>query len=393
MINSVRKETLYYFFLRLFVYVNVFSESQLDTMPVVGELLFLLRNGLLVAFFLLLLIDDRGFRQNFVAIGGSILLFFAFRIVANNSGLTPITLFLIAWTSYKKDLSKIFKYVLTDIILGYLLVYGLCAVGILEDEVSNRTVVDFKGSFLSGDYARHNLGFVIHNQSPTTFLLVVLLAIGYRGSHLSFPICVGILALNTLFFYLCGSRVVFLLGIVVVLAYWLALFLKKRFHLTTLAKIGYLAFPLCCIGMFLATYLYPRGSYALYLANGLLNNRLLFGYTALQKYGFTLFGAGQSAGSYATMDVTVDSGYIITYLQQGLVVLVLMMLVFQRAMTVAIRRKNIFLVMALCFVAVENIVNAHIFSYKLIPFYCILLNPDAEFLSDGVAPRKWLTLE
>lgn len=126
-----------------------------------------------------------------------------------------------------------------------------------------------------------------------------------------------------------------------------------------------------------------------------MNNRLHLGKEALDYYGFGLLGFGQNAGSYYSTELlnnTVDNGYIAAYLHMGLVVAVLLLGMWTYLAYVCEKKGNPFLTLAFVMLAVENIINSHLDSYKMLPFFCLLMNENDAFLNNEAAIYQFLPI-
>jgi hypothetical protein len=70
------------------------------------------------------------------------------------------------------------------------------------------------------------------------------------------------------------------------------------------------------------------------------------------------------------------------FLQTGILISVMVLILHEYIMHICIKKKCTSLVICLIFIAIENLINAHMPSYKLIPLYCILANCDDSFFDE-----------
>ena len=278
-----------------------------------------------------------------------------------------------------KSLDKIFRNTMIDLCVASAVVVVRCFVGLLPDEVDVRHV----GGFFGGEYVRHSVGFLVHNQIPIAFWSVMLLYIAYKRERISVKMLLGFAVLNVVIFYFFGSRIVFGLGCALLLVYCLVRVLNHRFDTAWCRwayPIGWLAYPVCAVFSWTMVLTYTRSNGFLVWFDLIFNNRFRQGQEAFKKYGISLLGHGSDAGLYTADTFTVDNGYIFTVIQQGLLLFLLLLVGYTVLVTITKRKDNMYLLLVLGFLAIESIINAHLFVFKLLPFYCILVNRDDPML-------------
>lgn len=381
----LKKDNLFFLLSHVFIYLQVFSESQLNSIPSIGRPLMILRYGILVALFAYILSDKISGKKNILINS----LIFLFVVLSNtflvSGGTSILSLFLIVWASKGKSLDRIFRNTIIDLLISHFFIALLCSRGILNDDVNTRWLGNYAGAFFSGESVRHSMGFLVHNQIPTTFLLVTLLYIVYRSDLLTLTETAVLIVVNVILYVYFGSRTTLLLVIVSLMVYWLIRSKRKLFGITKrnyATKSGYWVYPILCLGSFILTLAYNNKNRLLSYLNLFFNNRLTMGHQALAEYGVSLIGYGNEAGTYSTLaNATVDNGYILVYLQRGIIILVAVLVLYELLISIALKQKNMYLIMILVFLAFENTINAHLFTYKLIPLYCILLNREDMMLT------------
>lgn len=375
---SLDRSELFFWLLRFYLIVQVCSESQLTSISVVSKLLSLARYGLLAAFLVYALFQNtvKGTSGAFL-VGGSAFLLILLNAFCCGGGQTLLYLFFILLSARGESMERIFRECTLVLLLTYMGIILLSLASVLPDLVDIRYLGNQTGSFFQGNYERHALGFLTSNQVPTTFLLLVFLWISIRRSALTLAETILLAALNYVAFRYCGSRIAFFLVIVTLLLYWgirLAQRLKWERFLRGCMKLSYAAFPACCVLSLLLIYAYDSGSSFFTRLDLILNNRLSLGRATLNVCPVSLLGSGKYAGTYTSYaEATVDNGYLLTVIQYGILLGVIIIGLYVLMVHQARMRKDPYLVMILVMLAVENIINAHILSYKLVPFYCILV--------------------
>ncbi len=305
----------------------------------------------------------------------------------------PLVLFMLA--AQGCSVQKIFSYSIGTLTASHLFVMLCAKIGILQDELDYRYIGDYAGSFFGGQYIRHNMGFLVHNQVALAFLIVYLLLIVYRQNTLKWYENAVIMVLNFIIFKFFGSRIVFLLTVFACIAYYAVRFLgtvTKNRNTGYRNGISFLAYPFCALLSLIASVTFdPRSSLSRML-DLLFNNRLNLAKAAVDFYGFHILGAGKLAGSYNSTVLannTVDNGYVLLFIQQGIIAALLIIGLWTYVTYAVQRRGNGFLTLALLILAAENLVNAHLTSYKMLPFFCLLMNLDDPFVAGRVVRRRW----
>ena len=89
---------------------------------------------------------------------------------------------------------------------------------IIQDSVTTRTVGS--SGLLSGIYLRHNMGFLIHNQIPLTFMLLYLSMIAWKKEKLKLSTNLVVVIANYFLFknvWLTNSLSYYLYGLSILL--------------------------------------------------------------------------------------------------------------------------------------------------------------------------------
>ena len=388
-LSSIDDNKAFYILIVLYLFNQVFSETQFMSVHSINILLFVVRYAVLGGFAFLFFSHDRKISETKLMVLGVMLIFVILSLILKDGGLSFFPMTLIILCSKGRSVSKTFRLTIITLIITHLMVIVAAKIGIVEDKVEIRFIGDTPGSVLGGLYERHNMGFMVHNQVALSFFIVYMLLIAYRRENITFIENSIIMILNYYIFVLFGSRIVFILGITSCALYYLLKFviiLRKNKTSKLRCPIWFLSFFICAIVSFVITLSYSYNNSFSVMMDTILNNRLRLGKEALGYYGLGLLSFGQTAGSYNSTELlnnTVDNGYIATYLQMGLVSALLLIGLWTYIAYICEKKGNPFLILVFVMIAVENIVNSHLGSYKMLPFFCMLMNENDPFLNNN----------
>ncbi len=402
--KKIKNGDLYYVLLTLYLFIQVFSESQLNELIYVKDILSILRLIVLVLIIIqaVLMFDFLNLlksRKKEMTIQK--LFFYSFIICSiinallcgGGHGLLGLILVVIA--AKGKSLKQIFKTVLISLSAAHIFVLLLCVTGILNDSVDIRWLGNQTGAFFKGEYVRHAFGFLNSNQIPLIFMLLLFMYVGIRAEKLTVIETVGTSVINYIIFSYCGSRISFILVFAFLICFWLAKICPQNVsEKIRWLKLGYIIYPATFLSSLIGSYAYSADSTFWNYADLVINNRLSLGHRLLMVYPFSLFGYGKYAGTYSGLgEATADNGYVLLFLQAGLLLSVMIIILHEYIMHICIKKKCTPLVLCLIFLAIENLINAHMPSYKLIPLYCILVNSQDTLLDcKGWKNRKQIEL-
>ena len=257
-------------------------------------------------------------------------------------------------------------------------------IGLLPDNIDVRWLGNQTGAFFQGEYVRHAFGFLNSNQIPLIFMILLFMYVGIRGKRFTVVETIVAVLINSLIFSYCGSRISFVLVFVFLVCFWIvriySLKVKSRFNWLV---VGYAAYPLAFLISLIGSYAYRAGNSFWVAVDLVLNNRLSLANKLLAVYPVSLLGYGKFAGTYSGLgNATADNGYVLLFLQTGILISVMVLILHEYIMHICIKKKCTSLVICLIFIAIENLINAHMPSYKLIPLYCILANCDDSFFDE-----------
>lgn len=105
--------------------------------------------------------------------------------VQGGSGLIEILIVVFCIGLIKANASEVFACGICTLVGGHVFIMFLSLIGVLKDNVSSRWFGNYMGSFFAGEYVRHQMGFLASNQVPLTLMIVYLMIIVYKQSHVT----------------------------------------------------------------------------------------------------------------------------------------------------------------------------------------------------------------
>lgn len=395
--KKLKSEDLFFVTLSFYLFVQVFSESQLNDLFLTGNILFAFRIVLMMLFAIQAVVsldsmDILHKTKMKLDIKNIFLVMFLIFSVINaffcGGGQGLLTLIFIVFSAIGKSLKQIFNNVLISLTVSHFLVLFLCEIGFLSDSIDIRWLGNQTGEIFSGEYVRHTFGFLNSNQIPLIFMLLLFMYVGVRAEKLTVKETILAGIINYFVFKYCGSRISYVLVSLFLIVFWCVRTypLKKKIKINWLV-IGYIVYPITFLISLIGAYAYKIDSMFWTYVNLILNNRLILANKLLFVYPLSIFGYGKYAGTYSGLgEATADNGYVLMFLQMGIVLSVMILILHEYIMHICIKKKCTPLVLCFAFIAIENLINAHMPSYKLLPLYCILVNSDDPFLDSS----RWL---
>jgi len=384
---KINKQKIFLFTYAAYICIQILSESQFATMEKHSNLLQVLRYVILLAFFGIGIYFNKKINK-LVAVLLSVLIFSSIvNTLIFNGGLGVLYLIFICFASVNIDLKKLFIITIITMIGTYVFVILCSQIGILQDTVGIRHLSVVTGEFFAGDYARHSMGFIVSNQVPISFIYIYILLIILKKDKLAVWINVVFFITNFWIFYNFGSRIVFVLTLIVIIMYYFMAvknMISIRFSLSGF-NIYILIFPVALILSFLVSIMFNMHSASMSKLDLIFNHRISMAGEALRYYGLTVFGLGKDAGTYtgvynSIIANTVDNGYVLLFIQRGIIIGIIVIFLWLMLTNIAYKKKNQYLLFVLIVLAIENMINADFISYRSIAFYCILLNQDDQML-------------
>lgn len=380
--KNIKPEQIFYIFLEALLVCFILSESQFNELGGFGTLLKIVKFGIIGLVIILAFVRNKTVKNNFLIISLLSISVLVFNLLFNDGGLSIIPIIMLTWSSRNCSIEKIFRYTFVTVLLTCIIVMVCAAVGIVDDEVSELVRYSDAGIF-AGTYNRHNMGFLMHNQVAIYFFVLYLLYILLRKGNIKWYESVIIIILNFLVLRYFGSRVVFVLITLTCIAYYIERVIERWKKKQSFSKGVVAIFPVCCIVSFYVSYSYTASSQFFRMLDKLFSNRLRLAKEALNYYGIGLIGAGKNAATYNStelIDNTVDNGYISFFIQNGIIVGVIVIAIWTYITFLAVKNSNRYLTLGLVMIAIENLINPHLGSYLLIPFFCIVMNKNDIFV-------------
>ena len=374
----IKKQTVY----MLYLFNQVLQESQYANFLNIERTLFISRYMILGLIMIYIIAVNNIAKRNSIIWFGTILFVLAINFVFFDGSTTVLGIVLFVIASRGIRLKKLFLATIISLCTAHIFVVLSCVSGILEDSVSIRYIGTATGNFFKGKYTRHSMGFVVTNQLPLAFMILYMFYIIYKKGNVTVLQHLFALLINILLFRLCGARIVFALCFPLIIAtYFIKVYERKNLGVITnnnrvtsfVGGLLYMTPLILCIVSFLLVLLYKSDSEFSAYINEFFNNRIYFAYENIKHFGISLLGAGKTAGTTEAVQ-TVDNGYIIMFLQYGIIVGAMILGCWIYIGYVAVKLKNPYIILVVFLLAVENIINSHLTNYKMIPMFCILVN-------------------
>lgn len=293
--------------------------------------------------------------------------------VQGGSGLIEIMIIIFCIVLSEVKTNEVFACGIITLLGGHLFVIILSLLGILKDEVSSRWFGNYMGAFFSGEYVRHQMGFLSSNQIPLTLMIVYLMIIIYKQKNVTFIEHAFFLIINFWCFFNFGARVSFILINFTFILYEIIVFFEKKNKKSKCSPFFWTIYLSCAIISIFSAYVYNPTSNMWKILNEIFYNRIRWSHAAIDKYGISLIGYGLNAGK-ATGNFgenLIDNAYILVLIQKGVIIATIVILFWCYITYKAEKEKNAFLVLSLVIIAVASLIDDHLITYKMIPFYAI----------------------
>ena len=254
----------------------------------------------------------------------------------------------------------------------------------IEDRTGTRYTESFFIEFMNRTWTRHALGFLVHNQLPSIILFLYIYRIIYKKDKMTVLEHLIFIILNILLLFICGSRMNFLMFFVVLFSYIIANWKRKRNRKRKRIKssIAYLwtLYPICFALTIILTIKYNPYNHSWLLLNNILMNRIVMAHLAYVTFGFAPFGINEQSFIKLTIaginsdSVTLDNGYINSMMYNGTIFTIVILSVWSWLTMKAEKKGYFHLAFVLAILSVVSLIDAHLFSYKLIPLMVLALD-------------------
>lgn len=364
---KVSKKDFIKIILMSYFIVMTLEESNFSMISGFGKIFSIARIGILCVCTLSMIFVDEKNKKSVYIVAIPFLFFSILNLFFSGGGIRFLIIFSIMLYASTLQMKEIFRACFIGLLIGTILVVLSALSGIIMDSINMRVVDKNYSHLLSGTYVRHSFGFQMSNQIPFILCYIYLFVLMTTKGKKQLRCNIVFQILNIVIFNLCGSRVIFL---AIILIGVLQILIKKTWHLpTVLCSI----FPVFTIGCLMGTFLF--GKNMMNPINILFNFRFSNMYRTMTLYGLHLIGNENSVGTLDSLNgVVVDNGYIMLFLQKGIVIGSLIILFWTWLLYKALKSQDKYLIISLVVLAIINIIDYHFISYLNIPFYCALAN-------------------
>lgn len=384
---KIEKRTIFLTGYSLYILTNVFIESELADLGLMGKILRLLKYmGIL--FVILSCYNDAKLDIKRTKIIGILIFISLINMIVFNGGtaIVEIAIIIGCFAMIRDNLKDIFKWSIYNLTVGHIIIMLLSFVGILEDHITTRWVGSYMGSFFGGEYIRHQMGFLASNQIPLTLMIVYIMFIAYKKEKITIKEQLLFLILNMCCFISFGARVSFLLIIGAFFVYCILRISDKFFpNWTIKTNFIWILYPFCMMISVILGYFYNSGSNLWLLLNDIFYNRIRWAHAGLKHYGLSILGYGLKAGQATGTngENLVDNGYVLILLQRGIILTIMVIVMWSYLTYIAEKNRDKYMVLSLILIAVASLIDNHLISYKMIPFYCTFISGQDEIKNKG----------
>lgn len=384
---KIEKRTIFLTGYSLYILTNVFIESELADLGPMGKILRLLKYmGIL--FVILSCYNDAKLDIKRTKIIGILIFISLINMIVFNGGtaIVEIAIIIGCFAMIRDNLKDIFKWSIYNLTVGHVIIMLLSFVGILEDHITTRWVGSYMGSFFGGEYIRHQMGFLASNQIPLTLMIVYIMFIAYKKEKITIKEQLLFLILNMCCFISFGARVSFLLIIGAFFVYCILRISDKFFpNWTIKTNFIWILYPFCMMISVILGYFYNSGSNLWLLLNDIFYNRIRWAHAGLKHYGLSILGYGLKAGQATGTngENLVDNGYVLILLQRGIILTIMVIVMWSYLTYIAEKNRDKYMVLSLILIAVASLIDNHLISYKMIPFYCTFISGQDEIKNKG----------
>ena len=369
------------YFVYFYIFILTLSESRITDYKIIETVLFFTRFVLLIAFAAFAMKRMKFSKKLFF----TVCLLFTVIIInmvffsGGNSLLFTIVIVLAFFQSgiSSKDMMRC---VAKSSLLSELFVIVLSLMKVLPFEKYYRELSSFTGSFFAGGHYIYPLGFVNHNQISTCFFDILVLVICIRKNRLKKNYIIILLALAYGVYYLSNARVALIISSALLLSVLVYdMFGKNKVTKEKKHNLIWLTVPFLMVFNIVVVYIFNPYNWSMVVLDEIFSHRIRWSQQMMQHYGssaFSLFGHGIEAGTtYENLGFIVDSGYIKEILQRGILISVMLVVIWAKALYDAEKNRDFYVAACIIAIAISNLVNDQFPSYRLVPLYCLMIEP------------------
>lgn len=258
----------------------------------------------------------------------------------------------------------------------------MCSLTLLIVIMSLIGIIPNWGYGIYSERPRYSLGFFYPSHATSLFLYTGILLCYVLKEKLKLWLVIVLEILNIVQFKFTDSKTgTAVLGIAIIVFY-LAKTIRKEKIKKVVCGICVGIFPLCAILSITGSLLYNASSKFWQMLDGFFTNRLHLAHDAINNYGVTLFGQKIEWVGYGGLGHSVvvlkdeynyvDCSYVRLLLDNGILVFILVLVGFTLACWIAYKNRNVFLSLALAFVALYSIVEPRLCEIGFNPFFLVL---------------------
>lgn len=273
-----------------------------------------------------------------------------------------LVFFLIAFSALDIDDRSLLNFSYRTLLILYIAVFFLCAIGVLENSVTYRYVNDGK--------PRYTLGFYHSNVPPLIFLYLLSYRILLKREQFSWCGIGFSIIISIILYVICNSRISFLLTLVLMLTVAMVKLLGTGSKMY--APIYTVSRYIVLFGVILSTLCFTmlKESNWIQYIDKILSYRFEASARKYTLHGLHLI-AVVDTDTFFSDGIILDNVYIFLALRYGIVVAVLFSLLFWYF---AKKRGNdIYIAIVLIIIATTNFIDNDLLDYSCLPFMIIAL--------------------
>ena len=281
------------------------------------------------------------------------------------SSIILLVAFVISGSMIKSD--AIFKYYIYFAMASLLIIIALYAGGFYPYKY-----IDYDGRF------RLYLGFNYPTFLPKYFLGITMTYLVVKKNRISIVETIVIASCNFILKQLTDTRIVFYVVILLLVLCWMLRIVPWLFKTTFFKACVTVCMPLLAVSSLGLSVFYRSSNDIMFMLNKLLSGRLSLGHDAIDKFGFTLFGQKikWATGEYGIDRFEdyfyVDSFYIKISLAFGIVVMAFLVCGFTMLARRAFKDENFMVCIVILIIAIFCLTDPEFFELKYNPFLILI---------------------
>lgn len=361
----------------VFIVNQVCAESQFNDIASIRICLKLIRWGLILYFSFIIVLRNRYLLNKSMRLTVILAVTAIINMLLFHGKILVLILILIMIASYGCSMTVMLKTHIGAIIIGYLFVIVSTLAGILEDKISIKILNNLDRFFLPSAGVRHTMGFLVPNEIPIALLFIYLMLILLMDNCFKKKYHIPFLIINCIVYYFFASRTVCLLVFLIAIIHCFAMRKETKF-----LQLGALASKGAMLLFLIASVIFPAivnvENKFIERLNVLFTARISIMQKALERYPLTLGGYGDKFVSIRDINdyLVLDNGYIYLFVTRGIILGILILLVWWGLINIAKKQKNIYMMLVVLIILIENCIDSSFLLYKAFPMYCIFINCD-----------------